>query len=144
MTDQRTKRRVWQCPSCEKRYKIRATSKAPTACPKCDDTPAVKERQRKRRQRQPNEDALDQQDTEQEDESVGSLLNVLRILIAFAVATAVTATIVFPLTFISESTLAGINPKYGAVLMMGIWLGTAAVFCEYMGWGNLKRFFKDL
>ena len=35
MADQRTERRVWQCPSCEKRYKIRATAKDPVACPKC-------------------------------------------------------------------------------------------------------------
>ena len=37
MANQRTKRRVWQCPSCEKRYKIRATAKDPERCPKCKD-----------------------------------------------------------------------------------------------------------
>jgi len=35
MVKKRTKRRVWECPICERRYKIRATAKDPVACPKC-------------------------------------------------------------------------------------------------------------
>ena len=35
MSDSKIKRRVWQCPLCERRYKIPASAKDPKLCPQC-------------------------------------------------------------------------------------------------------------